>query len=172
MPPIIFGLRQLYLIKKLLHGKVNYLTYRNALHKQLHKEPKLFGDLWSTEFSVYIQSLSIEISQNAFLRDACPITCATTFSKIPSMSTMRTPLGPINWNITRGKELRNKICALAENGHDIPFIIGRYKVSRGTVRYTLDHQASRPETNTSAPRPGAKKTYNYLDERNLLRYAR
>jgi hypothetical protein len=89
---------------------------------------------------------------------------------------MRTPLGPINRNITQGKELtpklRNKICALAENSHDIPFIIGRYKVSRGAVRYTLDYQASRPKTNTSAPRPGAKKTYNYLDKRNLLRHAR
>jgi hypothetical protein len=76
---------------------------------------------------------------------------------------MRTPLGLINRNITRGKELtlklRNKICALVENGHDIPFIIGRYKVSRGAIRYTVDHQASCPETNTSAPRAGAKKTY-------------
>jgi hypothetical protein len=53
---------------------------------------------------------------------------------------MRTPLGLINRNITRGKELtpklRNKICALVENGHDIPFIIGCYKISRGVVRYT------------------------------------
>jgi hypothetical protein len=77
------------------------------------------------------------------------------------MSTMRTPLGPINRNITRVKELalklRNKIYALAENGHDIPFIIGRYKVSWGAVRYTLDYQASCPETNISTPRPGAKK---------------
>jgi hypothetical protein len=83
------------------------------------------------------------MSQNAFLRDACPITFTTTSSKMPSMLTMRTPLGPINRNITRGKEfmpkLRNKICALVENSHDIPFIIRRYKVSRGAIRYTLDH---------------------------------
>jgi hypothetical protein len=83
------------------------------------------------------------MSQNAFLRDACPITFTTTSSKMPSISTIRTPLGPINGNITRGKELtpklRNKICALAENGHDNPFIIGRYKVSQGAVRYTLDY---------------------------------
>jgi hypothetical protein len=102
------------------------------------------------------------MSQNAFLRDACPITFTTTSSKMPSISTMRTPLGPINRNITRGKELTpklyNKICALAENSHGIPFIIRRYKLSRGAVCYTLDHQASRPKTNTSAPRPGAKKT--------------
>jgi hypothetical protein len=83
------------------------------------------------------------MSQTAFLRDACPIIFTTTSSKIPSMSTMRTPLGPVNRNITRGKELtpklRNKIYALAENDHDVPFIIGRYKVSRGAVRYTLDY---------------------------------
>jgi hypothetical protein len=112
------------------------------------------------------QSLSIEMSQNAFLRDACPITFTTTSSKMPFMSTIRTPLGPINRNITWGKELtpklRNKICVLAENGHDIPFIIRRYKVSQGVVRYTLDHQASRPETNISASRPGAKKNIQSL----------
>jgi hypothetical protein len=88
---------------------------------------------------------------------------------------MRTPLGPINGNITRGKELTpklgNKICALAENSHGIPFIIRRYKVSRGAIRYTLDYQALLPETNISVLRPGAKKTYNYLDERNLLCHA-
>jgi hypothetical protein len=37
---------------------------------------------------------------------------------------------------------------------------------------TLDHEATRPESNVSSPRPGAKKTYNYLDERNLLRHVR
>jgi hypothetical protein len=83
------------------------------------------------------------MSQNAFLRDACPIIFTTTFSKMPSISTMRTPLGPINGNITRGKELtpklRNKICALAESSHDIPFIIGRYKVSQGVIHYILDY---------------------------------
>jgi hypothetical protein len=81
--------------------------------------------------------------QNAFLRDACPITFTTISSKMPSMLTIRTPLGPINRNITRGKELtlklHNKICALAENNHDIPFIIKRYKVSREAVYYTLDY---------------------------------
>jgi hypothetical protein len=90
-----------------------------------------------------VQSLSIEMGQNAFLRDACPITFTTTSSKIPSISIMRTPLGLINRNITRGKELtpklRNKICALTENSYSIPFIIKRYKVSRGAVYYTLDY---------------------------------
>jgi hypothetical protein len=83
------------------------------------------------------------------------------------MSTLRCPLGPIDGNITRGKELtpklRNKVCALKEAGHGISYIMGCFKLSRGAVCYTLDHEASRPETNTSAPRPGAKKTYNYLD---------
>ena len=50
--------------------------------------------------------------------------------------------------------------------------MGRYKVSRGAVRYTIDHKASRPKTNESALRPGAKKSYNQLDERNILRHAR
>jgi hypothetical protein len=124
---------------------------------------------------VSIQSLSIEMSQNAFLRDACPITFTTTSSKILSISTMRTPLGLINRNITRGKELTlklcNKICALPENGHSIIFIIRRYKVSRGAICYTLDYQALCFETNISVFRPGTKKIYNYLDERNLLCYA-
>ncbi|KAF4636893.1 hypothetical protein G7Y89_g1182 [Cudoniella acicularis] len=92
------------------------------------------------------------------------------------MSTLRHPLGPIGGNITRGKgltpKMRNKICARAENGHVVAYIIGRYKLSQGAVRYTLDHEASRPETNTSIPRPSVKKTYNYLDERNILRHAR
>jgi hypothetical protein len=92
-----------------------------------------------------------------------------------SISTIRTPLGPINRNITRGKKLtpklRNKIYALAENGYGIPFIIGRYKASRGAIYYTLDYQALRPKTNISVLRPSTKKIYNYLDERNLLYYA-
>jgi hypothetical protein len=83
--------------------------------------------LFSCWLESKLQSLSLEMSQNAFLRDAFPITSTTTSSKMPSMSTMRIPLGPINGNITRGKELtpelHNKICTLAENGHDIPFII-------------------------------------------------
>jgi hypothetical protein len=111
-------------------------------HLQFLKAVENLLGLLST-FSPYIQSLSIEMSQNMFLRDARPITFITTSSKKNSISTMRTPLGPINRNITRGKELmpklRNKICALAENGHDVPFVIRRYKISRGTIRYTLDH---------------------------------
>jgi hypothetical protein len=99
----------------------------------------------------------------------------TTSFKMPSMSTLRPPLGPIDGNITRGKELtpkmRNKACTLVKASHKIPYIMGRYKLSRGAVRYTLDHEASRPQTNTSLPRPGAKKMYNHLDERNLLRHA-
>jgi hypothetical protein len=103
-----------------------------------------FGGSFKTPFKTSrVQSLSIEMNRNSFLRDARPITFTTTSSKILSILTIRTPLGPINGNITRGKELTpkllNKICVLAENGHDIPFIMGRYKVSRGTVRYTLDH---------------------------------
>ena len=94
---------------------------------------------------------------------------------MPLMSTLRPPLGPIDGNITRGKELspkiRNRICALAENGHSIAYIMGRYKVSRGAVRYTIDHEASRPETNESVLRPSAKKLYNQLDKRNILRHA-
>ena len=74
-----------------------------------------------------VQSLSIEMSQNAFLRDACPIIFITTFSKMLFILTMRTFLGLINGNITRGKKLifklHNKICVLAKNGHDIFFII-------------------------------------------------
>jgi hypothetical protein len=136
--------------------------------KQEKRERKTIG-------IIYIQSLSIEMSQNAFLRDACPVTFTTTSSKMPSISTMRTPLGLINRNITRGKELtpklRNKIYALAENSHDIPFIIRRYKISRGIICYIFDYQASRPKTNTSIPRPSTKKTYNHLDKRNLLRHA-
>ncbi|KAF4634283.1 hypothetical protein G7Y89_g3818 [Cudoniella acicularis] len=77
---------------------------------------------------------------------------------------------------TRGKELtpkiRNKVCALAEDGHRVLYIMARYKLSRKAVRYTLDHEASRPETNESIRRPGAKKTYSHLDERNILWHAR
>jgi hypothetical protein len=137
-------------------NELNYTHHRARKSLQIHIDKLLLRG-----FQLHVQSLSIEMSQNAFLRDSSPIAFTTTSSKILFMSTIRTPLGPINGNITRGKELipklRNKICALAENGHDIPFIIGRYKVSRGVIRYTLDHQASCPETNTSAPRPSTKK---------------
>jgi hypothetical protein len=94
---------------------------------------------------------------------------------MPSISTMRTPLGLINRNITRGKELtpklRNKICALAENNHDIPFIIGRYKVSRElyVIPSTTKSHALKLIPLHLGPVP--KKTYNYLDKRNLLYYA-
>jgi hypothetical protein len=47
---------------------------------------------YDSRISFHLQSLSIEMSQNAFLRDACPITFATIASKMPFMSAMRTPL--------------------------------------------------------------------------------
>jgi hypothetical protein len=68
--------------------------------------------------------------------------------------------------------MRNKICALAEDSHSVPYIMARFKQSRKAIRYTIAHETSRPKTNESKPRPGAKKTYSHLDERNILPCAR
>ncbi|KAF4609463.1 hypothetical protein G7Y89_g15853 [Cudoniella acicularis] len=110
-----------------------------------------------------LQSLSLKISQNAILRDAFPYRFYTPPFKMPSMSTLRRPLGLITRNNSRGKELtpkmRNKVYALSENGHSTTYIIGRYKLSRGAIRYTLENESLRPESNASRPRPEVPDAY-------------
>ncbi|KAF4626334.1 hypothetical protein G7Y89_g11826 [Cudoniella acicularis] len=118
-------------------------------------------EFWLT--SQGLQSLSLEISQNAILRDAFPYRFYIPPFKMPSMSTLRRPLGPITRNNGRGKELtpkmRNKVYALSENSYSVTYNIGRYKLSRGAIRYTLENESSRPESNASMPRPEAPDAY-------------
>jgi hypothetical protein len=92
-----------------------------------------------------------------------------------NISTQRTPLGELSSNIIRGKELtakiRGKILGMHECGHNIPWIMNRLKLSRCAVRYTIDQDELRDDGET-LPRPGQKKSFSPLDERNILRCAR
>jgi hypothetical protein len=92
-----------------------------------------------------------------------------------SLSTTRPVLGEISGNITRGKELtpklRGQVISMAECGHNVPYIMARFKLSRKAVRYTLDNDELRTNAN-SLPRPGATKSFTALDERNIVRHAR
>jgi hypothetical protein len=92
-----------------------------------------------------------------------------------NMSTSRPALGDLSLNIIRGKELtvkmRGKILGMHEAGHGIPYIIVRLKQSRSACRTTIDQDELRNDA-FSIPRPGGKKSFTHLDERNILRHAR
>ena len=60
---------------------------------------------------------------------------------------------------------------MKEDGHLVPYIMARHKLSRGAVRYTLKNSEQRTNDKT-LPRPGQTKSYSALDERNILRWAR
>ena len=91
------------------------------------------------------------------------------------MSTSRRPLGEIPLNVIRGKELtpkmRGEIIGMHKAGHNVPSIMKQLKQSRCAVRYTIEQDELRPDAE-SKPRPGQKKSFTPLDERNILRYAR
>jgi hypothetical protein len=63
-------------------------------------------------------------------------------TKMANISTQRTPLGERSSNNVRGPELtpeiRGKILGMHECGYNVPFIMGRLKLSRYAVRYTID----------------------------------
>ena len=92
-----------------------------------------------------------------------------------NISTQRTPLGERSSNNARGPELtpdkRGRILGMYECGHNVPFIMARLKLSRYAVRYTIDQDELRNDAET-LPRPGQKKSFSPLDERNILRCAR
>jgi hypothetical protein len=92
-----------------------------------------------------------------------------------NISTQRTSLGELSSNIIRGKELtpkiKGKILGMRDCGHNVPYIMGRLKLSRCAVRYTIDQDELRPNAET-LPRPGQTKSFSALDERNILRWAR
>ncbi|PMD41459.1 hypothetical protein L207DRAFT_380616, partial [Hyaloscypha variabilis F] len=92
-----------------------------------------------------------------------------------NMSTPRRPLRDLSLNIVRGKELtpemRGKILGIYIAGHNIPYIMVRLKQSRKACRTTIEQDELRTDAHT-LPRPGGKKSFTHLDERNILRHAR
>jgi hypothetical protein len=96
------------------------------LSTRLHVDAKLKGDTIPVHWKGLLR----------VLRDA--FSHPPSF-KMPSMSTLRPPLGPIDGNHTRRKELTpkmlNKVCALAEDGYNVLYIMARYKLLRKAIRY-------------------------------------
>jgi hypothetical protein len=92
-----------------------------------------------------------------------------------NISTQRTPLGERSSNNVRGPELtpekRGRMLGIYEYGHNVPYIMGRLKLSRYAVRYTIDQEELRDDAET-LPCPGQKKSFSSLDKRNILRCAR
>ncbi len=90
-------------------------------------------------------------------------------------STQPKPQAWVSGNTTRERDLspglRQKIMGAHECGVSVPFIMKQYKLSRGAVRSTIDHDGSRTNQE-SCTRPGPKKSFSKLDERNILRHAR
>jgi len=91
------------------------------------------------------------------------------------MPTPRRPLGVIDGNIKKRKELtpykRGQIVGARKTGAQIAAIINELDVTESTAKYTLRHASQRTE-GASKPRAGAPKRYTERDEQNILRFVR
>ena len=91
------------------------------------------------------------------------------------MPPQRTPLGAIDSNRRRGKDIspyiRGKIVGMADKGASVSEIQAQYKVSRKAVRGSIAQDSQRPE-GKSAPHSGCPPTYTIRDERLMLRNLR
>ena len=88
------------------------------------------------------------------------------------MPPQRTPLGAIDSNRPRGKDLtpyiRGKIVGMAEGGASVLQIQAQYGVSRKAVRGSIAQDYARPE-GKSGRSPGVPCTYTKRDKRMMLR---
>lgn len=91
------------------------------------------------------------------------------------MPPQRTPLGAIDSNRRRGKDIslyiRGKIVGMADNGVSVSEIQAQYKVSRKAVRGSIAQDSQRPE-GKSALHSGCPLTYTIRDERLMFRNLR
>ena len=91
------------------------------------------------------------------------------------MPPQRTPLGAIDSNRRRGKDIspyiRGKIVGMADSGSSVSEIQARYRVSRKAVRGSTAQDSQRPE-GKSVPYSGYPPTYTIRDKRLILRNLR